>query len=207
MRIIINNEIIEFENRFENIEKIVELIDHSLTEKELDISHLIVDGNYVYEKFYEYLTDNIQTIQEVVVVVRTPTLIVNEAMVSAYDYIANAVMMIKPLSEAYYQSPQKSTWNSLANLFEGIQWIIETVQRIDGFENLEKIVNDYQIWNEYVQMTKGFSTVILELEEAMVNQDNVLIGDLLQYEIQPILEASEERLRFLIPTGGRHHAS
>lgn len=207
MKVIINNEIIEFENEIENADKIVALINNSLTEQEMSLSHLIVDGNDIDEKFYEYLTDNVQTIQEIVVVVRTPTLIVNEALVSAYDYIANAVMMIKPLSEAYYQSPPKSAWNSLANLFEGIQWIMETVERIDGFENLEKIINDYQIWNEYVQMTKGLSAVIVELDDAMINEDFVLIGDLLQYEILPICEMSEEKLRFLIPTGGRHHAS
>lgn len=207
MRIIINNEIVEFENKEENVEKIVESINQRLKEKELDFSHLVIDGNYIDEEFYQYLTDNVQTIQEVVVVVKTPELIVNETLDSAYNYMANAVLLIKPLAEAFYQHPKLDSWNSLANLFEGIQWIMETVNRIDNFENLKNIVINYQIWNEYVQTIKGLSAVIILLEDAMVNQDRVLIGDLLQYEILAIFETSEEKLRFLIPTGGRHHVS
>lgn len=207
MRVIINNEIVEFENIKENVEKIVESINNSLTERELVLSHLVIDGNNIDEEYYQYLTDNVLTIQEIIVVVRTPETIVNETLNSAYEYIANAALVIKPLTEAFYQSPKQDSWNSLANLFEGIQWIIETVNRIDDFENLKNIVIDYKIWNEYVQTIGGLSAVILELEEAMVNQDQVLIGDLLQYEVLPIFEKSEEKLRFLIPTGGRHHVS
>lgn len=207
MRIIINNKIVEFENRVENVDIIVKAIDNSLAEQELELSHLVIDGNDIDEKVYEYLIANVQMIKEVIVVVRTPELIVNETLASAYDYVANAVLMIKPLAEAFYQSPKQDSWNSLANLFEGIQWIMDTVERIDGFENLDTIVSVYQIWNEYVQITNGLKPVILELEDAMVNQDHVLIGDLLQYEILPIFEISAEKLRFLIPTGGRHHVS
>ncbi|MBC3899069.1 hypothetical protein GH811_05505 [Acetobacterium malicum] len=207
MKIIINNDIVEFENKKENVEKIVESINQRLKENELDLSHLVIDGNYIDEELYQYLTDNILTIQEIVVVVKTPELIVNETLDSAYNYIANAVLLIKPLAEAFYQHPKQDSWKNLANLFEGIQWIMETVNRIDNIENLKNIVINYQIWNEYVQTIKGLSAVIIELEDAMVNQDQVLIGDLLQYEIQAIFETSEEKLQFLIPTGGRHHVS
>jgi hypothetical protein len=207
MKIIINNDIVEFENKKENVEKIVESINQRLKENELDLSHLVIDGNYINEELYQYLTDNILTIQEIVVVVKTPELIVNETLDSAYNYIANAVLLIKPLAEAFYQHPKQDSWKNLANLFEGIQWIMETVNRIDNIKNLKNIVINYQIWNEYVQTIKGLSAVIIELEDAMVNQDQVLIGDLLQYEIQAIFETSEEKLQFLIPTGGRHHVS
>lgn len=207
MKVIINNEIVEFENKEADVEKIIESINQRLSENELDLSHLVIDGNYIDGGFYQYLADNILAIKEVVVVVKTPESIVNETLDSAYNYIANAVLMIKPLTEAFYQAPKQDSWNSLANLFEGIQWIMETVNRIDNIENLKNIVINYQIWNEYVQTIKGLSAVIIELEDAMVNQDQVLIGDLLQYEILAIFETSEQKLRFLIPTGGRHHVS
>lgn len=207
MRIIINKEVVEFKNKKENITKIFEFINKYITERKLRISCLIVDGKEVCDNMNEYLTTNIGTIQEVVVIIMTSELVVDETLISAYDYIASAVLMIKPLAEAFYQSPKQESWKDMANLFEGIQWIMDTTVRIDGFDNLKKIINDYLVWNEYVQKNNELKGAILDLEDAMVNQDHVLIGDLLQYEILPIFVSLEEKLRFLIPSGRNDHVS
>jgi hypothetical protein len=207
VKIIINNKLLDFDNKEENINKIFETINSILTESELELSCLIIDGKPVKKEFYQYFKENIQTIREVVVEVITVGVIVNETLDSACKYIEDIILLIKPLSEEFYQLPKQNSWQDLANLFEGMQWLMETVNRIDSFNHLERFVSDYGIWNEYVQIIKSLSDVILELEGAMVNQDHVLIGDLLQYEILPIFEQAEEKLIFLSATGGNHRVS
>lgn len=125
--------------------------------------------------------------------------LINETILSAYEYLANGCAVLKILAEEFYQHPEDSTWKKLSDLFEGIQWIIETIAQIEQVNNLDQIITNYIVWNEYVQTVAELNGCILQLEEAMVNKDSVLIGDILSYEILPIFEKMHDKLRFLIP--------
>lgn len=125
--------------------------------------------------------------------------LIQETLGSTYDYIKNAIEELNVLADEFYQMPDEKTWIKLTSLFEGIQWIIKTLAQIDSVKNLEKIINDYKIWNEYVQSVTELNQIIPEIEKAMIDQDKILIGDILLYEVKPVFEKMLERLRFLIP--------
>jgi hypothetical protein len=84
---------------------------------------------------------------------------------------------------------------------------LETVKKIDQIANIDAIITNYEVWNEYVQNISGLNTIVFDLNHAMQNHDHVLIGDLLQYEVLPIFENAELKLRLLMAPGGNHHAS
>lgn len=133
--------------------------------------------------------------------------LIQETLGSTYDYIKNAIEELNVLADEFYQMPDEKTWIKLISLFEGIQWIIKTLAQIDSVKNLEKIINDYKIWNEYVQSVTELNQVIPEMEKAMINQDKVLIGDILLYEVKPVFEKMLNNLRFLISGKEPHDVS
>lgn len=128
--------------------------------------------------------------------------LVNETILSTYEYIKNSVNALSVLADEFYSMPDTSTWERLIALFEGIQWLIKSLAQIDGLENLESVIINYSVWNEYVKTVVELGQLIPELEQAMLNKDNVLIGDILLYEIQPVFETMIEKLGFLVPGTG-----
>lgn len=204
MRLIINKKNTEFKNAVSEVNPLLATINQVLTEENLELSHLLVDGVAVYQDYEDYLSGQIETIVEVEAITLELKPLIEETLNSAFDYIGNALGLLKPLAEAYYQSPGPDAWKRLAELFEGLGWLLDTMNRIDQIDQLQVYILNYDIWNEYVQTLKGLNMELKELEQAMLNQDHVLIGDLILYEILPIFEAAEEKLRFLVPTGGAH---
>jgi len=204
MKLIIDNNIQTFANNLSEIADVLATIQKILKENNLELSHLIIDGIPVYQDYESYLKDHIETIREIEVETIKLKPLVEDTLGSAFEYISHATALLKTLAETFYQTPGAETWSSLADLFEGLGWLIDTMNRIDEIDQLNEYVQNYDIWNEYVQIIKSLSVQLPELEQAMVNRDHVLIGDLILYEILPIFEAAEEKLRFLVPAGGHH---
>lgn len=207
MIIKIQDEVLEFENDPKITKQILNEINEYLEKRELMFSHLIIDGFPVYENIDTYFNDNIKSIDRVEVVIQTMNELVNEAIQTVYKYIVNAIPLITELAEEFYQQPNQKTWTKLNDLFEGIQWIIETLTRIDSIKNLSEIVCDYNVWNEYVQGVSQLSIIIQGLEEVIIEKDIISIGDMLLYEITPIFESLLDKLGFLLPKIGENSVS
>lgn len=204
MKLIIENNTKTFANNACEITNVLVTIQKILNEENLQMSHLIIDGVAVYQDYEDYLNEHIETIKEIVVETQQLRRLIEDTLGSAFNYLCNAKSILKALAESFYQSPVPETWNNLADLFEGLGWLLDTMNRIDQIVHLNQYVQKYDVWNEYVQIIKGLSIQLPELEQAMVNRDHVLIGDLILYEIIPVFEAAEGKLRLLVPAGGHH---
>ncbi|MBC3888233.1 hypothetical protein GH810_07915 [Acetobacterium paludosum] len=202
MNIYIQDEVLEFDNDPKTTKQIFDAINEYLNKRELKFSHLIIDGISVYENLFTYFSDNINKIEKVEVVLQTIPELVNETIITTDNYINNAIPLITELAEEFYQQPNDKTWLKLNDLFEGIQWVIESLSQIDSIKNLNSIINNYEIWNEYVQEVSKLSTIISELEVAIVGKDLISIGDMVLYEITPAFESMSDKLGFLLPKMG-----
>lgn len=204
MKLNIDGQIKEFTNDEAQITMLLQEINQALEQSNNELSHLIIDGVAVYQDFDAYLRKNIAVIEQIEVVTLELKPLIQETIASAFAYLNKAIVLLNPLANGFYQSPDPANWNQLADLFEGIAWLLDTMKRIDQIENLQLYISDYTIWNEYVMSLNGLNNLLKELEQAMVGKDQVLIGDLILYEILPVFETASEKLRFLIPTGGNH---
>lgn len=197
----IQDEIIEMDNDSAKINEYFETINKILTEKNLELAYLIIDKQPIYDDFYGYFIAHITEIKKVEVLTESLKPLIKDTITTIDEYLTKAIPLVNDMAEEFYQKPGEKTWIKLMDLFEGIQWIIETVVRIDGIKGLDKLVTNYGIWNEYVQAVSELNGVITELEVAMVSKDHVLIGDLLFYELIPVFEKMLGALQFLVVQG------
>lgn len=198
MKLFILEETFELENNIGSVEKIFDYIKQALDETEYNFSYMIIDGEEIYDEFEIYLEDNIKFIEEVKVIMLTTKEVVRDNLITIYEYVGGGIPLISSLADKFYREPEKDDWNQLGELFEGIGFIFHTLESVDSMENLNEIVSNYEVWNEYVSEVKSLNEVINELNSAVENKDTVLIGDLLSYEIVPVLEKMKEKLHVLV---------
>ena len=184
-----------FENKDSEISKVFDYINSNLENKNVFLKSLEIDGIEIYEDYYEYFIENINFIEEVKVNFQILSELVRDTLHSSYEYIERAVPLIEALSNSFRKGPTEKSWNELENLFSGIEWILESYSNIDRYKNLNELISNYYIWNEYVMEIEKLRLTLPVFFDAVKNQDSVLISDILMYEINPIFQDMNEKLK------------
>lgn len=185
MKIYIENQILEFNNDKSEIDTILNEIEKEVIKTSKVLNSLIIDDNEIFSDYYDYFLDNINVIEKVEVVLLTYKELVNETLVSAQDYLSRTPRFIEILANSFYKGPDRKSWSDLDNLLEGISWLISTYATIDNDRNLNDVISNYEDWNLYSKEILSLNEILPDFEDALSNQDNVTIADILSYEIQP----------------------
>lgn len=186
MKLLLLDETYTYNNDEESIDKMFGEILEKISETDLQFSHLVIDGEEVYENYGEYILERLNEVDTVEVVLKTVKELINETLLSTESYIKRAIPEIETIVDEFYQNPSQQTWEKLKQLIEGIQWIAQVILSIDQFE--EKLAN----WEDYLTNLATLQNELPNLLEALQNQDTVLIGDIIQYEILPNFETLQK---------------
>lgn len=202
MKVYIENKVLEFNNDINEIDKIINVIDKEATKTSKVLNSMIIDGYEIYSDYYDYFLNNIRFIEKVEAILLTHKELVAETLSSTLDYLKRVPELIDDLANNFYKKPDRKSWSDLNDLLEGISWIISTFSTIDSDRNLNDVVNNYESWNLYSKELIALSEIIPDFEDALSNEDNVTIADILSYEIQPKFNSMAERLTELVIRGG-----
>lgn len=179
MQITLLNETFEWDMKNKSLDELFNEIDRKVTDTPYTVSHLLIDGVEVFDDFYTYIEERMDDIEQIEVGVRTFAEFINDLLSSMHQYLERATPELEKLSELFYQRDETS-WEQLQLLIEAVQWIHEAIRTIDSKQ--QKLPE----WNQIVVIAVEMQEQFEPLEEAMVAQDTVLLGDLLQYEWLPI---------------------
>lgn len=102
--------------------------------------------------------------------------LVRETMESCLDYIPKLIKAVSETAEKIQSGNEAAGIRLMPPVFDGLQWVMEAIQGMqrNGFLreiNLEGLLKQFK-----------------ELENALEIRDYVLIADLFEYEIGPVLE-------------------
>ncbi|USG65325.1 hypothetical protein NDK47_24990 [Brevibacillus ruminantium] len=178
MRLVVSGQEYYFEGKNFEASQIMEKVVEISRLENLVYSHMRIDGVDVYENVEQFIEDHAQTIELVEAIFITISELINDILISTGQYSERAIPELQELFEECYKGPDKDTWVKFGQLVEGIQWLQQTGVFIK--ENRES-VNDCQIQEEIF----NFANEVVLLEEAVEQQDFILLGDIIQYEILP----------------------
>ncbi|MFD1736794.1 hypothetical protein ACFSCX_09460 [Bacillus salitolerans] len=182
MEIHILDQIIKTENQDQ---KIFECINTILTKNNLFVDYLLIDENVIYENFEKYLEENIEDIQIIKVVTITLKKLLSKSFESIKLYIDRAKPEINKIVEQFYSGPTRDSWDKFSLLVEGLQWIIQILDAQGNHIENEKVRNNLIHEKELI------TGELTNLLGAVETKDMVLIADIIQYEIIPIIERIE----------------
>jgi hypothetical protein len=97
-----------------------------------------------------------------------------ELLLNLKDYGEKLFSGIIKASEFFQSYDEANGSELMINIIDGLQWFIDATVSCSIFSNEDDLIN--------------INDKFKELVEAFENQDYVLIGDLLQYELLPIIQ-------------------
>lgn len=163
------------------IEEIIQKI-NDILENKYYFSHLNINGIEVTEEPELYLENYLTQLETVEIIAIPAKKFINELLLSTDEYLSRAIPVLKTTAEHFYDVAQVSHWYDIHDLLEAIQWLFAMTDTVG--ESDERPAN----WRQMEEEVSKLSDVIKEFEEALENKDQVLIADLLTYEILPIFE-------------------
>lgn len=196
MKLILFDDKYEYENHIDVLEEMVTQINQSVGESGYYFSHLIVDGVNIYQDHEVYMREKIESIQEVVVKVKSEKEMVNDLLLSTESYVANALPEIEKLADEFYGHPDENTWNKFNQFLEGVQWLVNMVASIDK-SNYKLATGD-----EFFVASSTIENELKSLAEALENKDLILIADIIQYEMIPAMKALMNHAKKVIDEQG-----
>ena len=182
MRIELLDNTFELDNSKESVDKLFERINSTLKDEQYAFDCIEIDGSQVYENHYDYFIENLNDIKQVKVAIVLVVELIRNILTSTGQYIEGAIPDVGILSDEFYRGPEQGTWVKLQKLIEGMEWINSGMEVISN--NVESIEGLY----EYIKVAAEMKNKLSELTAAVENSDMVLVGDLLSYEIIPMLE-------------------
>ena len=105
-----------------------------------------------------------------------------EIIGTAAEYIVKASEGIEQIIDFFQSGGEDIATRMMVDLIEGIEWL---VQAIEGTRDIH---------GKYSPDISQANSVLTEITEAYENMDYVLLSDLLEYELLPIVNLWQEQL-------------
>ncbi|WP_248929419.1 hypothetical protein [Paenibacillus hamazuiensis] len=166
-------------------------VERLLSERNLVLTGMRVDGFEIYEDYEQYLEEKIYAVNKIEVIVDTKEKVRHDIIVTAQRYLIRANPALKQMANEFYKKPTQETWVSFDQWSEGYGWISQMVELISTQNSTLDMTSCKQILTE-------IHPYLLELEEAIRHEDFTLLGDLFMYEIGPRYEVLQSEISKMI---------
>lgn len=198
MQITIMNNSLTYPNEISSIDVCLQRIENILQDNQVYIEAMVIDGVEVYQDFHLYLADHIDQVAEIQVKVQTLQQVLDESVITARQYLSDALPQVPDLADTFYQGGNSEGWNQLTQLLEGLMWLSQTIEAVH-------IHQTYKNSASYSELSVRLREELANLENALNDKDMVLTGDLLKYEIGSIMESVLESVNETIDNEVIHH--
>ncbi|KGM92776.1 hypothetical protein Z968_13205 [Clostridium novyi A str. 4552] len=105
-----------------------------------------------------------------------------EALVTANEYLNNLEEGIHQVVEAFQQEDENKGCSLIPLVADGIKWVVDVIN----------LTRDVQ--KENIDISE-IDEKLEEVVEAIENEDYILVGDLFEYEVLPIIQYVHKQIR------------
>lgn len=162
--------------------EILETIKEALAERKLVLDKVLVNGAELENDLESYLGEHPAQDDEIGIVAVEIVRYLDDQLLTAHDYLERALPAMGELVDQLYRGPNAETWTGLSQLLEGIGWLTQFVEGMGANRAF------YPSWHSEIATETAFKEPLENLAEAINNNDPVLIGDIVRYELSGLLE-------------------
>lgn len=194
MQVHILDQVYQYDNRKEEVPQLIEKIETEINTAELIFSHLVVDGEEVYENHGDYLESHIDDIQQIEVEARSVNQLITDILESMDQYLSRCKAFVEPLANQFYQAADEERWQSFADLLEGMQWLLQSVDTLT--QQFAEKLQDHR--TPLATSNEQIKSVMHTMQTAVEQSDETMIADILLYELLEELEKLHMQTKSMI---------
>lgn len=181
MRVKVLDNIFEIKNKKTDIDEIFIKIDEFISDLNLQLKDIKVNGLTIYKDYYNYVINNLDNIDIMEINTELSKEFMFNLFKSTESYLENVIPELELLIENMYRGFNKEVWNKFIELFDGLDSIVNVVEILSD----DKQYNDFK---RYSLMKEKLSMGIKNLSKAMEVDDRVWISDVIIYEIKVLFQ-------------------
>ena len=162
-----------------------------------------IDGNPIRDDLFEDpagIIKRMENGEKVEIITGTVEEIVHDSLSEAFAYLERAEEGIPALAQNFQTDPGPESFRGLRQLYEGFYWLNLLLSKLsDNFEiPLDDVVVQGVPAGEH---HRRFISILKQLMDSQEKGDMVLISDLLEYEIAPMVPLWKEMFQMIADRG------
>lgn len=162
MRLTFANETKSILRNDESFNQIIKYIEAWQEKDNLAFSHLMIDGQAIYENHESYINDHLQEIMEIEVIMHTIDDMIHESLQTIHDYLQRAIPTLDHIVAQAKIHFATENWDHLAQLSEGMQWMLRFFETI---RTEQYTINHWQSIDEsFVSCEEAFTALLKAVE-------------------------------------------
>lgn len=161
----------------------------SIFQQEKLIQYVTIDGRVMYDGYEQYLVQNLVQIKEVDISTLSRMESIQETEKSISEYLERFIPAAQNITDQLFGVIGMEQQNLFARFVEGLGWIVNA---LEFNKTLYNQIADYE--PEYLKILERLELVINEMCDNVERKDYVAVGDLIQYEIIPLMRDSQNKM-------------
>lgn len=193
-----------FDNEFNLIirgksgRNVMDSIMKDIEDKNMALSHLVIDGKEVRNDFVKYIEDNMHTIEYIEAFCIEKILLPMENAAVVKEALDDMIKIMDVLAEDFRMGISARGWQEFENMIETVLFLDKATKSI--FSMFIEAGNSSKTgeWDRIREEYKKLDKILPKLEEALENDDTKGAGDMLQEKMKPIFVSVSEMIGKLI---------
>lgn len=188
IKVKINETEFELQRHAGAAEELDRQVEARLSELGMYPDKVIVDGVEPDEDLKGYVAGRLDEINCIEIRAVALCQFLDKALGACRQYLETAVPEISRLGEDFYKDPTSGTWERFGQMLEGLEWISRLLDSIAANPDACLYPETYQ------RLGNELSQHLRQLHDAVSDRDMVFTGDLIQYEIAPLLAGLQDTI-------------
>lgn len=147
------------------------------------VQEVVVDGTAYRDDYNEHIMRNLGNIRDLQILTVNGAIIAADLSRELVGYLPKLIRAFDSISELLYGEMTSEDWQIVAQLFEGINWVMQSV---DILKRQAGKSGDSVLEARWDGILASASGQLAELENHMKQSDHTAAGDLLKYEMPEV---------------------
>ncbi|AZS17586.1 hypothetical protein [Paenibacillus lutimineralis] len=191
MKVSINQEQEQFiDNTIEKLDGWWKQATEAIYQQRQLIQYVELDGNLYYDGYEQYIIENVNRIKEINICTLSKWESIQDTERSIVEYLDRFIPAGQDASIQFFGEIKAEQHNIFAQFIDGLSWIVSALEfnRI-----LYKEVGISQ--PEYLTTMDSLDEIISGIYENVQRDDYIAIGDIIQYEIVPLMQEIQKKMK------------
>ncbi|MNB88564.1 hypothetical protein D3C75_355820 [compost metagenome] len=178
----------EIESNYQSLDMWWKMATAQIAQRQRLIYCVQVNDKTIFDGYEQFIISNLDTLEEINVTTLSKTESIQQTEEELDEYLDRFLPASIEVARNFYGDLTEKHWNQFSSFIKGLDWILKALE----FET-ELLKQEGKKLPEYLTIVDTLEVIVRELDSSLQVQNFVAVGDLIQYEIIPLMQNFRSR--------------